>query len=225
MTTKEYLESVEAKDELHKQLEKGYPIFENDSPLFSLKDVDFPLIYEPSMMPNYQYLVREELIEKIERISAKLQQDNMTLVIRSAWRSFKHQGILWEQTIARMQKQFPDKPMDEIRVITSYYIAPPKKSTHATGAALDALIQDNRTQKILDFGTNDGLKIDLSEKCYPYHPEISQLAKDNRALLIGLFEQEDFICDLKEYWHFDFGNIGWAIEKRKDFAFFGIVGT
>ena len=75
----------------------------------------------------------------------------------------------------------------------------------------------------MDFGTNDGLKIDLNDKCYPYHPFISPLAKRNRKLLISLFENEDFVCDLKEYWHFDYGNVSWAIEKEKKYAFYGII--
>lgn len=75
----------------------------------------------------------------------------------------------------------------------------------------------------MDFGTNDGFKINLTKKCYPGHPQISNEAKENRALLIHLFEEEDFVVDLKEYWHFDFGNAGWALEKGKDHAFYGII--
>ncbi len=223
MNTKAYCTSVEIKDRLHKELAEDCLIFENDSPLVSLKDVDFPLIYEPSIMENYQYLVREELYDKIRRISEKLGQENKTLVIRSAWRSFRHQRMLWEQTILRIQQDFPDKSSNDIKSITSNFIAPPNKSTHATGGAIDALIQDNDTKQILDFGTNQGLHIELNEKCYPYHPEMSDRIMENRNLLIGLFEQEDFVCDLKEYWHFDYGNVGWAVEKGKDYAVFGVV--
>ena len=75
----------------------------------------------------------------------------------------------------------------------------------------------------MDFGTNDGLNIDLTDKCYPYHPFISPLAKKNRKLLIRLFENEDFVCDLKEYWHFDYGNVSWAIEKGEKYAIYGII--
>ena len=85
------------------------------------------------------------------------------------------------------------------------------------------LVPDNDTKQILDFGTNQGLHIELNEKCYPYHPEMSDRIMENRNLLIGLFEQEDFVCDLKEYWHFDYGNVGWAVEKGKDYAVFGVV--
>ncbi len=223
MNANAYTQSIELKDVLHKKLEPDYLIIDNNSPLRSLKDTGFKLIYEPSIMKDYQYLIREEIVEKIGRISERLIEQNKTLVIRSAWRSFKHQRLLWEQNLSAIQEKFPNKSINELNEIVSYFIAPYNKSTHATGGAIDALILDNKTNQILDFGTNKGLKIELNKKCYPHHPEISKEAKDHRTLLISLFEQEDFVCDLKEYWHFDYGNIGWAIEKQKDHAFYGII--
>ncbi|NQV16787.1 D-alanyl-D-alanine dipeptidase, partial [bacterium] len=105
----------------------------------------------------------------------------------------------------------------------SYFIAPPSKSMHATGGAVDALIYDLKNDCIMRFGTNDGFKINLNDKCYPYHPYITPEAKNNRRLLIGLFEEQDFVVDLKEYWHFDYGNVSWAIKKGKDQAMYGII--
>ena len=223
MNSNEYCDQVERKDILHKKLEKDFLIRDNGSPLVSLKDTGLDLIYEPSIMKGYQYLVREELVEKIERISGSLVKKQKTLVIRSAWRSFRHQRLLWERNFSATQKKFPSKKTEEINEIVSYYIAPERKSTHSTGGAVDALIYDRESDRILDFGTNNGYKIELNKQCYPLHPEISQQAKENRKLLIELFESEDFVCDMKEYWHFDFGNIGWAIEKGKDHAIFGIL--
>ncbi|MFZ9046866.1 MAG: M15 family metallopeptidase [Cyclobacteriaceae bacterium] len=223
MNTKEYCDQVEAKDRFHKKLEQNFIIKDNGSPLVSLKDCDLHLIYEPSIMKGYRYLVREELVEKIARISECMRKKDKTLVIRSAWRSFRHQRVLWEQNFASIQKKYPSKKIEEINEIVSYYISPEYKSTHSTGGALDAMIYDQKNNRILDFGTNKGYEIELSKKCYPFHPEISQQAKENRKLLIEQFESEDFVCDMKEYWHFDYGNIGWAIEKGKDCAFFGTI--
>lgn len=94
---------------------------------------------------------------------------------------------------------------------------------HATGGAVDALILDLEGGSVMDFGTNEGLKIDLSDKCYPYHPDINPIAKENRKLLIHLFEREGFVVDVKEYWHFDYGNVMWAIHNSKDNAIFGVA--
>lgn len=223
MNVLDYTNSIEAQDILHKKLEQNFPIVDNGSRLVTLLDTEIDLIYEPSIMKNYRYLVREELVDKISRISATLNKENKKLVIRSAWRSFKHQRVLWERNIKSMQRKFPQKPMTEIQEAVSYFIAPFNKSTHTTGGAVDALIFDNETNQILDFGTNEGLKISLNKKCYPDHPGITKKAKENRKLLIDLFLREDFFCDFKEYWHFDYGNIGWAIKKKTDHAIYGII--
>lgn len=223
MNVKAYCKAVEEKDRRNKLRSLSIRIHENHSPLMSLMDTDFNLIFEPSISIDYMYLVREDLLEKIGRISKKLDTQNKTLIIRSAWRSFEHQKLLWDEKFEFFQKQHPGKPLIQAKEIVSYFIAPPTKSMHATGGALDALIYDNTKGCVMDFGTNQGLEINLSEKCYPYYPDISEEAKKNRSLLIGLFENEGFVCDLKEYWHFDYGNVIWAVETGKRYAFYGTI--
>jgi D-alanyl-D-alanine dipeptidase len=94
---------------------------------------------------------------------------------------------------------------------------------HSTGGAVDALIFDSENDCVMDFGTNNGFKLDLNTRCYPLHPGISPEAKKNRKILMGLFENEDFVCDMTEYWHFDYGNVMWALEKGRDHSIYGIV--
>lgn len=223
MNTDHYCKMVEEKDLKHKRLFPTIEIREDQTPMKSLLGADFKLVYEPSIKENYRYLVREPIFEKIEKICRALEKEDKRLIIRSVWRSFDHQRMLWDQAVAIQQKKHPDMGLDEIHKIVSYFIAAEKESTHTTGGAVDALIYDLKADCVMDFGTNDGFKIDLNKKCYPYHPEISTQAKKNRALLIGLFEAEDFVVDMKEYWHFDYGNAGWALEKGKDHAFYGII--
>ncbi|WP_298317598.1 alanine racemase [uncultured Aquimarina sp.] len=223
ISAKEYCTIVEEKDRMHKKKAARMPIKDDCSPLISLQDSDFNLIFEKSIQKNYRYLVRKEVYEKIGRISKLLDNQGKKLIIRSAWRSFEHQQKLWDQKADFLKKKYPKKTVEEISKIVSRFIAPQKKSTHSTGGAVDALIYDLRKKCVLDFGTNDGLHIDLNEKCYPKHPDISEEAKKNRKLLMKLFEDEDFVCDHKEYWHFDYGNIGWAVEKYKKYANYGIL--
>jgi D-alanyl-D-alanine dipeptidase len=223
MNTHDYCRAVENADQQHKQLFSTILIRESNSRLVSLEKAGYNLIFEPSIKKDYRYMVREEIIEKIGRISQSLRKDNKVLIIRSVWRSFEHQRLLWEDKVASLQKEYPNKRPEEIREIVSHYIADESKSMHSTGGAVDALIFDLGSDRVIDFGTNNGFKIDLNEKCYPYHPGISPQAIRNRKLLIGLFENEDFTVDLKEYWHFDYGNISWAIRKGKKHAIYGIV--
>lgn len=223
VNAQEYCEKVEQKYRKHVQLLPTISIVEDNSSLVSLKESGFNLMFEPSINKNYKYMVREAVFDKIGRISKRLDGEDKTLIIRSVWRSFEHQRLLWEERVDSMKKEYPKKQIEEIEETVSYFIAPPQKSTHSTGGAVDALIYDLKNDSVMRFGTNDGLKIDLNDKCYPYHPYITPEAKRNRKLLIGLFEEEDFTVDIKEYWHFDYGNIAWAAEKGKDHAIYGII--
>ena len=225
MNAQKYCELVEKKYRRHLQLLSTIPIKEDNTPLISLKKSGFNLVLEPSIKKDYQYLVREAVYEKIGRISKILDQQDKKLIIRSAWRSFEHQRQLWEEKVEYMQLKFPDKELEEIQENVSYFIAPPSKSMHATGGSVDALIYDLKNDCVMNFGTNDGLKIELNDKCYPLHPHIPPEAKENRKLLIGLFEDEDFAVDLKEYWHFDYGNVSWAIEKEEESSIYGIIAS
>ena len=225
MTAEEYCERVEQKVRVQRQLRSTIPIKEDYSPLVSLKESGFNLIFEPSSKKDYKYYVREAIVEKIGRISTLLSKEDKVLIIRSVWRSFQHQQIIRDRKAVFLQKIHPEKSIDEIRELFSEFIAPKTKSTHATGGAVDALIYDLKNDCVMSFGTNDGLNIDLNKKCYPYHPDITAQAVKNRKLLIDLFEKEDFVCDLVEYWHFDYGNVIWALEKGKKYAKYGIIKT
>lgn len=223
MTAEEYCKIVEQKVRVQRQLRTTIPIKEDNSPLVSLKESGFNLIFEPSSKKKYKYFVREAIVEKIGRISALLGKEDKVLIIRSVWRSFQHQQLILDRKFAFLQKIHPNNSVEEIRELVSNFIAPKKKSTHATGGAVDALIYDLKNDCVMSFGTNDGLNIDLNKKCYPYHPDITPQAMKNRKLLIDMFEEEDFVCDLVEYWHFDYGNIIWALEKGRKYAKYGII--
>jgi D-alanyl-D-alanine dipeptidase len=214
---------VERAERRRKELSSSVNIQDDQSPLVALKDAGFRVMYEPSMMKDYGYWVRQAVCEKIGRISQRLDEQNRVLIIRSVWRSFEHQRRLWDRKAAVMRLEHPDRTEDEIKAIVSRFIAPPHESMHATGGAVDALIYDTQTDRVLDFGNNEGLHLELDETCYPLHPDISDTAKKNRGLLMGLFEDEGFVADYLEYWHFDYGNVSWATRKGKKVAHYGIV--
>ena len=223
MNSEEYCEMVEQQHHLLMQRIPTMPIRDDGSELISLLDSGFDLVFEPSIMKDYRYLVRSAVYDKIGRISRLLSDMNRRLIIRSVWRSFDHQQLLWVRNLEVARNQNPDKSSDEIERITLEFTASREKSMHSTGGAVDALIYDSENDCVMDFGTNNGFKLDLNTRCYPLHPGISPEAKKNRKILMGLFENEDFACDMTEYWHFDYGNVMWALEKGRDHSIYGIL--
>jgi predicted amino acid racemase/D-alanyl-D-alanine dipeptidase len=179
----EYCENVEQKYRRHIKRLPTISIKEDHSPLISLKESGFNLIFEPSIKKDYKFMVREAVFDKIGRINKRLDKENKTLIIRSAWRSFEHQRLLWEARVDVLRKEYPEKQIEEIEELVSYFIAQPGKSMHSTGGTVDALIYDLKNDCVMCFGTNhgliNGLIIDLNDKCYPHHPYITPEAKDN----------------------------------------------
>ena len=219
----DYCQSVKEDDILLKKKMFKIPIQDNNSPLVTLKNLKPSFVFEPSFFEGYEYLVRVEIVEKLIRINQEFLKQNKRLVIRSVWRSYAHQKALMMNSFKNLSEEHPEKSKEQINAIVSHFIAPENRSTHATGGAVDALILDIETGQILDFGTNEGHAIDLGVKCYPYHPEISIEAQSNRKLLISAFEKEDFVVDLKEFWHFDYGNVAWAALKGHRYAIYGPI--
>ncbi len=223
MTAKEYCELVERLDRFQKQLIPTIIIKDDNSPLISLKESGFNLIFEPSVKKDYQYKVREAVFEKIGRISKILDKEDKVLIIRSVWRSFAHQKLLRDRRFKIIKKEHPNESEKEIYKVVSYFIASEKKSMQSTGGAVDALIYDLKKDCVMDFGNNNGLHLELNKTCYPFHPDITPQVRKNRELLINLFDKENFVVDPKEYWHFDYENVIWAIEKGKKHAKYGII--
>lgn len=223
MTVKEYCELVERLDRFQKQLIPTIIIKDDNSPLISLKESGFNLMFEPSVYEGYKYMVREAIFGKIGRISKILDKQEKVLVIRSAWRSFAHQKLLRNRRAKIIQKEHLNKSLKEINKIVSYFIASEEESMHSTGGAVDALIYDLKKDCVLDFGNNDGLNLELNKTCYPFYPDITAQVRENRELLINLFENENFVVDPKEYWHFDYRNVIWAIEKGEKEAKYGNI--
>lgn len=223
MNAREYCERVEQEERLQQQKRKTTRVADDGSPLISLKGSGFKLEFEPSFMENYRYLVREAVFDKVGRMSKRLHEQDKMLIIRSAWRSFRHQRLIWDKRVESLRQANPEVHQHELEEMAAYFIAPETESMHSTGGAVDALIRDMRTKGVMDFGTNDGLIINLSRKCYPDHPDLTPEATKNRRLLIDLFEEEGFVCDLQEYWHFDYGNVMWAIQNNEACAIYDCV--
>lgn len=221
MNAHDYCVRVEQEDRLRRQKIPTVPIVDDKSLLVSLQVSGCDLVYEPSIVEDYRYLVREAVADKIKRISERLGRQDKQLIIRSVWRSFHHQKLLWDRRVATLQRQYPETRESEINQMAAYFIAPERKSMHSTGGAVDALVFDIKSDRVMDFGTNEGLDIELSRRCYVGHPDIPAHANTNRRLLIDLFEEEGFVCDPKEFWHFDYGNVVWAIATNETHAIYG----
>ncbi len=64
------------------------------------------------------------------------------------------------RSVKIIKKEYPNKSLEEICKIVSYFIAPEAESMHSTGGAVDALIYDLEKDCVMDFGNNNGLHLE-----------------------------------------------------------------
>ena len=83
MRAEEYCEMVEHQHRLQKQRVPTVAIRDDGSRLISLQESGFDLIFEPSIMKDYKYLVRAAVHDKIGTISRLLSDMDKRLIIRS----------------------------------------------------------------------------------------------------------------------------------------------
>ena len=196
---------------------------DDNSPLVPLTGTNEPFMFEASSFEGDRHMIRADVAEKLIRINEILKEKKLALYIRSLWRSPLHQAEMSIHKFELLKKLHPSKTISQINAIVSYFVPSEYQSMHRTGGAVEALIIDLETGQILDFGSNCGDQIELSVKCYPYYPDLSDIARKNRKLLIGIFEQEGFVVSPIEFYHFNYGNVAWATGKDLDYAIYGPI--
>lgn len=162
--------------------------------------------------------------------AARLLPAGCHFVIFDCWRSLNAQESLFNIYQQRLEKQYPSKSMAEIAQLASVFVARPKTSSfpHGTGGAVDLSIADENGL-LLNMGTDFD---DCTEKSgTPYFEKQLALgfrlnqedteALQNRRLLYAVMTHVGFTNYIEEWWHFDYGNRGWARVTGSPYAIYG----
>ncbi len=161
-------------------------------------------------------------------VAAGMLPSGYRLVILDGWRSLRLQKTLFDIEEARMRDVHADWTDEQIRAESRRYIAFPSEdpehpSGHNTGGAVD-----------LTIAGPDGLELwmgtgfdDTSEKTatrwFERSPEVEGRAVEalcNRRLLYHAMISAGFVNYADEWWHYDYGNPGWARLAHAD-PFYG----
>lgn len=218
-----YCQSVKEDNILIRKRNFTMRVKDDNSPLIPLTEAGNSFLFETSRFEGDQHMIRKEVAEKLARINDSLKIEKKALYIKSLWHSPLHQAEISVQKFEFLRKLHPAKTVAQINAIISYFVPSEYQSMHGTGGAVEALIFDLETEQILDFGSNFGDQIDLDVKCYPHYPDLSDVARKNRKLLIEIFEREGFVVNPIQFYHFNYGNVAWASGKNLDHAIYGPI--
>ena len=218
-----------------KDLEKGMVTFsdllnisvqENNEPFIKLDPNEIPNGYS-SMMPDMRsvtgphILIRHGVYKPLLTAQKllKLQYPSYTLFVSYGYRSLEIQTEEFIKQLGAVKKFFPN-PYDFYEEVHRF-IAVPTVSGHPTGGAIDIIIKDEKTNKVVDFGSEQyNYK---TKDCYVFTKNITKEQLKNRLLLRDILLQVGFAPFNGEWWHFSYGDREWACYYRKPYAFYNQI--
>ncbi|MDP3993192.1 MAG: M15 family metallopeptidase [bacterium] len=198
-------------------------ILENHEPLVDIR-IACPLLTFPTdagkadgMSPFLRQTVAEMLNVASERI---LKEYRLHAI--SAWRSSERQKEIWWSHYNRHKDQHPDWPEHSLRRAVNRYAAPvshPAPPGHCTGGAVDVVLQK------LDGSFVDLVPPDLSDWSlgHTWTNRVDPAIKATRMMLLETMSGVGFSNVRDEYWHYSYGDSGWAVRVGEKECPYGVA--
>jgi len=206
-------------------------IVENGEPLVDIR-IACPLLTFPSdagTKDGMTPFLRKTVAEMLDSASRKLPKDFHFYAL-SAYRSVGRQKEIWLSHYARHQELHQNWPESSLRRATNKYVAPyndPAPPGHSTGAAIDVVLQKSDgsfvdllpecgkdTQGLNNQARDDAsLPNDLTDWTLgsTWTTKIDPAIKEFRMMLVETMYGVGFSNCRDEYWHFSYGDSGWAV--------------
>ena len=143
------------------------------------------------------------------------------LFIIEGYRSLDRQKVIYDRFFKQSCLDHPGWPLNTRRREINRMVAPPDAKCppgHCTGGAVDLTLIDPK-----------GVELDMLspcqdrfEECTPtFFPALSPEALHNRELLFGAMEAQGFRNYALEWWHYSYGDSGWAYRLSLDTCPYG----
>lgn len=198
--------------------------------LIAKSKVGRPGVFEYSPLGHWfkHVFVRKTIAEMLNKAQSYL-PPGYYLLIRWGYRSLPLQRRAYRRVFERTKKAHPDWPFNLLRRATNRYVHPPDAKTpppHSTGAAVDLTIA-GPDHKALDMMS----PFKLTKEGFWPEPaafataceKISNDAKRNRQILIKALTKVGLTNYPSEWWHWSYGDSGWAWRSGKSQAIYGAV--
>jgi D-alanyl-D-alanine dipeptidase len=189
---------------------------ENSEPLVLVTDVCPNVVVHRETVIPY---VRETVAAKMEE-AAKSLPKGVYLGLIDAWRPFIRQVKIYEWMEACVYEAFPGISYAAMRRRACRFVAPvdqPAPPGHCTGAAVDVFLLDKDGEQLDVTSPHDRF---YSAMTYTYG--LSEKAQKNRDLLVNTMLGVGFSNCRDEYWHYSYGDAGWAVREDLDECVYGL---
>ncbi|MFA5995257.1 MAG: M15 family metallopeptidase [Patescibacteria group bacterium] len=155
-----------------------------------------------------------------EQYLAELTNEPLSFKITDAHRSLALQRKYFNEIKASLQaKGFTGETL--YQKVTALISDPANCPPHSTGGTVDLTLYNYQTNQELDLGT----KVDEinDERIYLWHHDLSDEAKQYRALLCVAMVSAGYVSCVNEWWHYSCGDKEWALRTNNPHAIYGSV--
>lgn len=171
--------------------------------------------------PGYKGIyLRASVIKRLVKVSKSLPK-NWTLVVRAGHRPVEVQKALFQKVFEKLSVDNPGLNHEQLTNLTRGYVSDvtQKSPPHCTGSAVDVDVMDNRTGKLVDFGSQVNEDSDIS---HIHSNRISRDQYSNRVTLLESMLKAGFAPLAEEWWHFSYGDQTWAAFYNRPHAIYSI---
>ncbi len=193
------------------------PLRENGEPLVKLAELAPSVkIHRPQAIPY----VRETVARMAQEAALQL-PEGIHLAVTDAWRPFRRQQLIHEFMTKSASEAFPNRTGASLHRTVNRWVAPPHRKAppgHCTGAAIDVVLLDDVGELVDTTSPFDRLK---GGPTYVYG--LTETAQKNRIILVDAMLSVGFSNCRDEWWHYSYGDAGWAVRLGYDHCVYGLV--
>lgn len=200
---------------------------DNNEPLIELHSYCPSISFQPPGTLSPQLLARRTVAEMLKRAQRRLPK-GYRLLVMSAWRSLKEQQEMYHRLYQQLRSKHPEWPENILRRETNRFVHPPDHPVppgHCTGGAVDLTIL-GRDGQLLDMTSPYSWQRGPCEAdvvTATFSNGISETARRNRQLLIGVMSAVGFTNYGGEWWHWSYGDSAWAWRLGRKTALYGLA--
>ncbi len=191
------------------------PIRDCGEPLVCLRGIS-PRIRLKCPIPWARKRVGEMLVEAASRLP-----EGMFLRITTALRTRKMQEKAYRLYLRKLRRQHPGWPYAVLRREANRFFHPHDSISppgHSTGGAADVELIYANGRRVDTFSST----IVGAQTWATFCPHLTAKARANRALLYNAMLAAGFTNCYEEWWHYSYGDLGWAERLGKPFALYGM---
>lgn len=190
---------------------------DNGEPLVDLRKVAPRVkIFREATIPY----VRESVARMIKEAAASLPR-GFYLSLTEGWRPLERQRLIYEFMTKSLLEVKPGLDYRTLRRTLNRWVAPVDQKAppgHCTGAAVDVYLVDKDNEP---YDVTSPFTRFASGPTYVFG--LTPEAQKNRMLLVETMLGAGFSNCRDEWWHYSFGDAGWAVRTGRKTCIYGLI--